>query len=156
MKAVVQRVLHSKVTVDGELIGEIGSGLLVLLGIGNDDHSGDAVYLAEKIVNLRIFSDPNGKMNCSALELGLPLLAVSQFTLYGDCRKGRRPNFSGAAAPEIAEKHYETFCEAVAKLGVKIARGRFRSHMIVEISNDGPVTVLVDSLRTCEDNLRGR
>lgn len=149
MKAVVQRVLHGKVTVDGELIGEIGPGLLVLLGVGKDDQSGDAVYLAEKIVNLRIFNDPNGKMNCSALELGLPLLAVSQFTLYGDCRKGRRPDFTGAAAPEIAEKHYETFCEAIAKLGIKVAKGRFRSHMLVETTNDGPVTILLNSLGTC-------
>jgi D-tyrosyl-tRNA(Tyr) deacylase len=147
MRAVVQRVERSKVTVDGEVVGEIGAGLLVLLGVGNEDREDDAGYLAEKIVNLRIFGDGDGKMNCSALELGLPVLAVSQFTLYGDCRKGRRPDFTGAAAPEIAEKLYETFCEAVLKSGLKVAKGRFRSHMMVEIFNDGPVTILVDSKR---------
>jgi len=147
MRAVVQRVERSKVTVDNEVTGEIGAGLLVLLGVGNEDGEADARYLAEKIVNLRIFSDPDGKLNCSALELGLPVLAVSQFTLYGDCRKGRRPDFTGAAPPETAEKLYETFCEAVIQAGLKVAKGRFRSHMMVEIVNDGPVTILVDSQR---------
>lgn len=147
MRAVVQRVERSKVTVNEEATGEIGAGLLVLLGVGNEDGEADAKYLAEKIVNLRIFSDPEEKMNCSALELGLPVLAVSQFTLYGDCRRGRRPDFTGAAAPEIAEKLYEKFCEAVLNFGLKVAKGRFRSHMMVEIVNDGPVTILVDSKR---------
>jgi D-tyrosyl-tRNA(Tyr) deacylase len=147
MRAVVQRVEHSKVTVGGEVTGEIGPGLLVLLGVGNEDQRDDALYLAEKIVNLRVFSDKDGKMNCSALELRLPVLVVSQFTLYGDCRKGRRPDFTGAAAPEAAEKFYETFCEAILKLGLNVAKGRFRSHMMVEIINDGPVTILVDSKR---------
>lgn len=147
MRAVVQRVERSKVTVDDEVTGEIGPGLLVLLGVGNEDGEADANYLAEKIVNLRIFSDPDGKMNCSALKLGLPVLVVSQFTLYGDCRKGRRPDFTGAAAPEIAQKLYETFSEAVLKSGLKVAQGRFQSHMMVEIINDGPVTILVDSKR---------
>jgi D-tyrosyl-tRNA(Tyr) deacylase len=147
MRAVVQRVERSKVTVENEVTGEIGAGLLVLLGVGNEDGEADAQYLAEKIVNLRIFSDSGGKMNCSALELGLPILAVSQFTLYGDCRKGRRPDFTGAGTPEIAEKLYETFCEAVMKFGLKVAKGRFRSHMMVEIVNDGPVTMLLDSKR---------
>lgn len=147
MRAVVQRVERSKVTVDNEVTGEIGAGLLVLLGVGNEDAEADARYLAEKIVNLRIFSDPDGKLNCSALELGLPVLAVSQFTLYGDCRKGRRPDFTSAAVPETAEKLYEVFCEAVIQSGLKVAKGRFRSHMMVEIVNDGPVTILVDSKR---------
>jgi D-aminoacyl-tRNA deacylase len=145
MRAVVQRVSRGKVTVGGELIGEIGPGLVVLLGVGNRDRSGDAGYLAEKVANLRIFSDRDGKMNCSALELGLPLLAVSQFTVYGDCRKGRRPDFTGAAGPEIAENLYESFCDEALKLGLQVIKGRFRSHMIVEIINDGPVTVLLDS-----------
>lgn len=147
MRAVVQRVERSKVTVNDEVTGQIGMGLLVLLGVGNEDKSDDALYLAEKIVNLRIFSDEDGKMNRSALELGLPVLAVSQFTLYGDCRKGRRPDFTGAAVPEVAENLYNTFCEAVLNLGLKVAKGRFRSHMMVEITNDGPVTILVDSKR---------
>ena len=147
MRAVVQRVLASKVTVENEIIGEIGAGLLVLLGVGNEDQLEDAVYLADKVANLRIFSDLDGKMNCSALELGLPVLAVSQFTLYGDARKGRRPDFTIAASPEIAETYYETFCERIAGMGLPIAKGRFRSHMKVELVNDGPVTILLDSKR---------
>jgi D-tyrosyl-tRNA(Tyr) deacylase len=145
MRVVVQRVSRGKVTVHGEPIGEIGPGLVVLLGVGDGDCANDAGYLAEKIANLRIFGDQDGKMNCSALELGLPLLVVSQFTLYGDCRKGRRPDFSGAAAPEIAENLYEFFGDEAIKLGLRVVKGRFRSQMIVEIINDGPVTVLLDS-----------
>ena len=147
MRAVIQRVLSGKVTVTDEVVGEIGPGLVVLLGVGTGDTEQDAVYLAEKIVNLRIFSDLEGKMNLSALELGLPLLVVSQFTLYGDCRKGSRPNFTEAAPPEIGEKLYEIFCAAVAKCGIYVAKGRFRSHMNVEINNDGPVTLILDSKR---------
>lgn len=145
MRAVVQRVLSGKVTVSGEIVGEIGPGLVVLLGVGIGDTEQDAVYLADKIVNLRIFNDPAGKLNCSALELGLPLLIVSQFTLYGDCRKGRRPNFSEAAPPDLGEKLYEFFCNEVANYGLITAKGRFRSHMNVEINNDGPVTIIIDS-----------
>ncbi len=147
MRAVVQRVSRGKVTVCGETepVGEIGSGLVVLLGVGAGDCAATCGYLAEKIANLRIFGDQDEKMNCSALELGLPLLVVSQFTLYGDCRKGRRPDFTGAATPEIAENLYESFCDELLKLGLQVTKGRFRSHMIVEIVNDGPVTVLLDS-----------
>ncbi len=145
MRAVVQRVLRGKVTVSNEVAGEIGPGLVILLGVGNEDGMADALYLAEKIANLRIFSDPDGKMNCSPLELGLPLLVVSQFTLYGDCRKGRRPDFTGAAGPDVAEKLYQSFCDEVSKSGLQIVKGRFRSHMIVEIVNDGPVTIILDS-----------
>ena len=147
MRAVIQRVLSSTVTVAGELAGEIGPGLMVLLGVGAGDTAQDAVYLAEKIVNLRIFNDTEGKLNCSALDLGLSIMVVSQFTLYGDCRKGRRPNFTGAAPPEAGEELYEVFCNEVAKYRINIAKGRFRSHMEVGLINDGPVTIILDSQR---------
>jgi D-tyrosyl-tRNA(Tyr) deacylase len=147
MRAVIQRVLSGIVTVADELAGEIGPGLVVLLGVGTGDTEQDAVYLADKTINLRIFSDQDGKMNCSALELVLPLLVVSQFTLYGDCRKGRRPNFTEAAPPELGEKLYESFCAEVARYGLMVAKGRFRSHMNVQINNDGPVTIILDSKR---------
>jgi D-tyrosyl-tRNA(Tyr) deacylase len=147
MRAVVQRVLCSKVTVDGELLGEIGPGLLVFLGVGAEDTHLDASYLAQKMVNLRIFEDETGKLNLSALDRELPLLIISQFTLYGDCRNGRRPSFSGAAASELGEKLYEAFCNEVAGYGLTVAKGRFGSHMAVELVNDGPVTILLDSKR---------
>lgn len=147
MRAVIQRVLQGKVGIAGERSGEIGPGLVVLLGVGAADSAEDASYLAEKVVNLRIFGDNAGKLNCSALELGLPLLIVSQFTLYGDCRKGRRPSFSEAAPPELGESLYEFFCSEVEKYGLRVEKGRFRSHMVVEIINDGPVTILLDSKR---------
>lgn len=145
MRAVIQRVLRGKVSVDGETVGEIGSGLVVLLGVGVGDCETDAHYLAEKTVNLRIFDDGEGKLNFSILDLRLPVLVVSQFTLYGDCRKGRRPSFSQAAPPEIGERLYETFCREIENYKLQVAKGRFRSHMIVDIVNDGPVTILIDS-----------
>lgn len=147
MRAVIQRVLKGKVVVDSETIGEIGPGLVVLLGVGIGDCEEDARYLAEKIVNLRIFADDDGKLNCSLQDLRLPMLVVSQFTLYGDCRKGRRPSFTQAAPPETGEMLYETFCREVEKYRLTVAKGRFRSHMVVEIINDGPVTIILDSNR---------
>lgn len=147
MRAVVQRVLQSKVTVDGEVLGEIELGLLVFLGVGVSDTESDGTYLAQKIVNLRIFEDASGKLNLSALELKLPLLIISQFTLYGDCRNGRRPSFTTAAAPELGERLYDDFCNQVRNLGLTVAKGRFRSDMKVSLINDGPVTILLDSQR---------
>lgn len=145
MRAVIQRVIRGKVSVGCETVGEIGPGLVVLLGVGVGDCEGDTRYLAEKTVNLRIFDDGEGKLNCSIRDLGLPVLVVSQFTLYGDCRKGRRPSFSQAAPPEIGEALYELFCREIENYGISIAKGRFRSHMTVEIVNDGPVTILLES-----------
>ncbi|MGE5607308.1 MAG: D-aminoacyl-tRNA deacylase [Bacteroidota bacterium] len=148
MRAVIQRVLRGKVSVGNEAIGEIGPGLVVLLGVGDGDSEADAEYLAEKTANLRIFADAEGKLNRSIRDLHLPALVVSQFTLYGDCRKGRRPSFGQAAPPEIGARLYETFCAAMEKYDIQVAQGRFRSHMIVEIVNDGPVTILLDSKRS--------
>lgn len=147
MRAVVQRVSRASVTVDGGVVGKIGRGLLVLLGVGEDDREADARWLAEKIVGLRIFEDDDGKMNRSLSEAEGALLVVSQFTLWGDCRRGRRPSFTQAAPPEVAERLYETFADAVAGQGIAVARGRFREHMQVELVNDGPVTLLVDSAK---------
>ncbi len=148
MRAVVQRVSRARVTVAGELTGEIGTGLLVLLGVGVDDGPGDAAYLAEKIVGLRIFPDDEGKMNRALGEIGGELLAVSQFTLWGDCRKGRRPSFIGAARPDAALELYRAFVAEVRGRGVAVATGRFQEHMDVELVNDGPVTLLLDSQKT--------
>lgn len=145
MRAVVQRVTQAKVTVDNQVVGEIGPGLLVLLGVGQGDTAAGAAYLAEKIVHLRIFSDPAGKMNNSLLDCAGSLLAVSQFTLYGDCRKGRRPAFDQAARPEVARELYERFVAEVRALGVPVATGQFQAHMEVALVNDGPVTMLLDS-----------
>ena len=145
MRAVVQRVTRGSVTVGGGLAGEIGRGLVVLLGVGQGDGPEDAAYLAEKIAGLRVFEDEKGKMNLSLLETGGSVLAVSQFTLYGDCRKGRRPSFSEAAPPQEAERLYEYFIEELEKRGLRVARGSFGEHMTVEIINDGPVTLLLDS-----------
>lgn len=147
MRAVIQRVVRGKVTVGSEVIGEIGPGLVVLLGVGVGDSPADAGYLAEKTANLRIFNDSEGKLNCSLRDLNIPVLVVSQFTLYGDCRKGRRPSFSEAAPPEIGQSLYEAYCLEMEKLDIPVAKGRFRSHMALEIVNDGPVTVLLDSKR---------
>ncbi|NLY74154.1 MAG: D-tyrosyl-tRNA(Tyr) deacylase [Firmicutes bacterium] len=145
MRVVIQRVSRAKVSVGTETVGEIGPGLAVLLGVGVGDTEADLRYLADKLVNLRIFEDDSGKLNLSALDLRLPVLVVSQFTLYGDCRKGRRPSFTEAAPPEISEPLYEEFCREIENYGLQVAKGRFRSHMVVEIFNDGPVTIVLDS-----------
>ena len=145
MRAVVQRVSRAKVTVAGEIAGEIGRGLLVLLGIGQDDTETDADYLAAKIAGLRIFEDDAGKMNQAVAEIGGAVLAVSQFTLYGDVRKGRRPSFDGAAGPEKARALYERFVNRMRETGLRCETGRFQEMMEVELVNDGPVTVILDS-----------
>lgn len=145
MRAVVQRVTSAKVTVEGEIVGEIGNGLVVLLGVAADDTERDASYLADKIVALRICEDNDGKMNLSVKETGGGVLVVSQFTLYGDVRRGLRPSWSDAAPPEIAEPLYEAFVSNVRKEISAVATGSFRRMMQVELVNDGPVTILVDS-----------
>ena len=145
MRAVVQKVTHSSVTVDGEITGEIGQGLMVLLGVTHDDTETDAKYMAEKIANLRIFEDDDEKLNLSVKDIGGAVLSVSQFTLYGDCRKGRRPSFTEAARPDAANALYEQFNAYLESKGVPVQTGRFQTHMLVELTNDGPVTVLLDS-----------
>jgi D-tyrosyl-tRNA(Tyr) deacylase len=145
MRAVLQRVTRASVRVEGETVGEIASGLLVLLGIARDDTEQDARYLLEKIVSLRIFEDAEGRMNLSVAETGGALLVVSQFTLYGDVRRGRRPSWSEAAAPEVAEPLYEFFVSEARKMPVRVETGGFRRMMKVELVNDGPVTILLDS-----------
>lgn len=148
MRAVVQRVSSSKVTVDGNTTGEIKRGLLVLLGVTHEDTSKDVDYIIDKVLNLRIFEDENEKMNLSLKDVDGELLVVSQFTLYGDCRKGRRPSFSTAARPELATKLYEEFIEKSRKEGIVTQTGQFGAHMMVELTNDGPVTILLESNRT--------
>jgi D-tyrosyl-tRNA(Tyr) deacylase len=145
MRAVVQRVSRAKVTVAGEIAGEIGRGMLVLLGVGHEDTEAGAEYLAYKIVGLRIFEDDAGKMNRSVAEVGGAVLAVSQFTLYGDVRKGKRPSFDDAARPEMARTLYERFVSRVRASGLRCETGRFQEMMEVELVNDGPVTILLDS-----------
>ena len=145
MRAVVQRVSSSKVTVDGEVTGEINKGLLVLLGVTHEDTSKDVDYIIDKVLNLRIFEDENEKMNLSLKDVGGELLVVSQFTLYGDCRKGRRPNFMNALGGSEAEVLYNKFIEMLKETGIKVETGIFGAHMDVEIQNDGPVTILLDS-----------
>jgi D-tyrosyl-tRNA(Tyr) deacylase len=145
MRAVVQRVSRAKVTVAGEITGHIGQGLLVLLGIGQEDTEAGADYLADKIIGLRIFEDDVGKMNRSVAEVGGAVLAVSQFTLYGDVRKGKRPSFDDAARPEMARTLYERFVGRVRASGLRCETGRFQEMMEVELVNDGPVTILLDS-----------
>src|SRR6266446_11010149 len=145
MRAVVQRVTQAKVTVDDRLIGEIGKGLVVLLGIARDDTKLDAAYLAEKICALRIFDDDEGKMNLSVKDVNGGVLIVSQFTLYGDVRRGLRPSWIDAAAPEVAEPLYDFFVAQARKLIERVATGSFRAMMQVELVNDGPVTILLDS-----------
>ena len=147
MRAVVQRVIKASVTVNGNLVGEVSVGMCVLLGVGNGDTERDAELLADKIVNLRMFNDDGGKMNRSLLEVGGGALVVSQFTLYGDCRKGRRPSFTEAASAEEGNRLYEHFVEQVKSHGVKTACGVFQTHMAVEIVNDGPVTLILDTQR---------
>ncbi|MBC8015738.1 MAG: D-tyrosyl-tRNA(Tyr) deacylase [Sporomusaceae bacterium] len=147
MRAVVQRTLKSSVTVNDQTIAAIDQGLTILLGVGSQDTEDDAGYLAEKIVNLRIFSDDKGKMNLSLLDINGDLLVISQFTLFGDCRKGRRPSFDAAAAPQVAQDLYEVFINKCRKLGIKTACGKFQSEMVVALDNHGPVTILLDSKR---------
>ena len=145
MRAVVQRVSRASVTVDTEITGRIGPGILVLLGVHQDDGEKEVKWLVDKIINLRIFEDEAGKMNHSLLDTGGAMLIVSQFTLYGDCRKGRRPGYSTAAPPEKAEALYQGFINEVKRRNVTAANGRFQAHMGVELVNDGPVTLLLDS-----------
>jgi D-tyrosyl-tRNA(Tyr) deacylase len=148
MRAVVQRVTSASVTIEGETTGRIEKGLMVLLGVGQEDSSADAEYLAEKIVNLRIFTDEAGKMNLSVGDVGGAVLVVSQFTLYGDVRKGRRPSYIGAAAPDRANLLYELFVAEVSRRGIPVQTGVFQAMMQVSLTNDGPVTILLDSERT--------
>jgi len=145
MRAVVQRVAHASVTIEGRIAGEIGRGLLILLGVTHDDTPERAVWLAEKIAGLRVFNDDDGKMNRDVTEAGGGALIVSQFTLYGDCRKGRRPSFIDAAPPPVAIPLYEAFINAVKAQGVPVATGQFGADMQVELVNDGPVTLIIDS-----------
>jgi D-tyrosyl-tRNA(Tyr) deacylase len=145
MRACIQRVSEAHVTVDGAETGRIGRGLVVLLGVGHDDGAGEVAWLAEKIVGLRVFEDDAGKMNRSLADVGGGMLVISQFTLYGDCRRGRRPSFTDAAAPELAERLYEAFVEVVKRAGIEVATGRFREHMLVSLVNDGPVTLWIDT-----------
>jgi D-tyrosyl-tRNA(Tyr) deacylase len=145
MKAVVQRVSSARVEVDGEITGEIARGLLVLLGVAKEDQEKDAAWMAEKVVGLRIFEDDEGRMNRALLDVEGALLAVSQFTLLGDTRKGRRPSFIAAAPPEEAEALYTTFVTRTRSLGARTETGKFQAHMAVHLVNDGPVTILLDS-----------
>jgi D-tyrosyl-tRNA(Tyr) deacylase len=145
MKAVLQRVSRASVTVEGQFVGQIGRGLLVLLGVEQGDTDVDAQQLADKAVQLRIFDDADGKMNLALADVGGAMLVVSQFTLLGDCRKGRRPSFIQAAPPEMAERLYEVFIAAVGVQGIPVATGKFRAMMQVELVNDGPVTLQLDS-----------
>jgi D-tyrosyl-tRNA(Tyr) deacylase len=142
---VVQRVSRAKVTVNGEVTGEIGRGLVVLLGVGQADEKADAAYLSEKIAGLRIFEDADGKMNRAVAEIGGAILAVSQFTLYGDVRRGKRPSFDAAAPPQKARELYDYFVERIRATGLTCQTGQFQAMMQVELVNDGPVTILLDS-----------
>ena len=145
MRACIQRVSQARVVVDGEVTGEIERGLLVLLGVAENDLDQQLQWLAEKIVGLRIFEDEAGKMNRSLAEVGGAMLVVSQFTLYGDCRKGRRPSFIAAASPDQAEQMYNDFVKLVRRQGITVATGRFRAQMDVQLTNDGPVTIWIDT-----------
>lgn len=147
MRAVIQRVKCASVSIDSQITSSIQRGLVVLVGVGRDDRQEDADYLAEKTANIRIFADENGKMNLSALDLGAEVLVISQFTLYGDCRKGRRPGFSDAALPDHALALYEYYVERLRSLGLAVNTGEFGANMLVEIHNEGPVTILLDSKR---------
>jgi len=145
MRSVIQRVSQASVTVEGEVVGQIDAGLVVLLGVGHEDGPSDVRWMADKLVGLRIFEDDDGKMNRSLLDCGGQMLVISQFTLWGDCRKGRRPSFVAAAPPELAEQLYEAVVREVQSHGVTVATGRFRKHMEVSLVNDGPVTLCVES-----------
>lgn len=148
MRAVVQRVSRAKVTVEGRVTGEIAAGMMILLGVGKEDSSAVATAMAEKLANLRVFEDTGGKMNLSLLDVQGSALVVSQFTLYGDARGQRRPSFISAAPPEQAKKLYEEFCDGLRKLGITVGTGIFQAMMSVELVNEGPVTILVDSEKT--------
>jgi D-tyrosyl-tRNA(Tyr) deacylase len=145
MRACIQRVTEAQVTVDGKVTGRIGRGFVVLLGIGQDDGEPQVTWLADKIVGLRVFEDEAGRMNRSLAEVGGAMLVISQFTLYGDCRRGRRPSFTDAAPPELAERLYEAFVARVRDAGIEVATGRFREQMLVSLVNDGPVTLWIDT-----------
>lgn len=145
MRAVIQRVTECRVNVAGQNVGQIGAGLLVLLGISEADENKDADYLADKVVNLRIFEDEAGKMNRSCLETVMEVMVVSQFTLLADCRKGRRPSFVGAAPPDEAERLYEYFVAQIRSKGIRVTTGRFQAKMAVALVNDGPVTLILES-----------
>jgi D-tyrosyl-tRNA(Tyr) deacylase len=145
MRAVVQRVSRASVKVAGDVTGQIGKGFLVLLGVEEGDGQAEAVYMAQKVAGLRVFEDAEGKMNLGLVEVGGAMLVVSQFTLLGDCRKGRRPSFIQAARPELADELYRAFCAEVRGQGIEVQTGRFQTHMEVELVNDGPVTLLIDS-----------
>ena len=144
MRAILQRVKEASVTVDGLCVGKIGSGWLVLLGIAKTDSTKTVDWMADKCVGLRAFEDSTGKMNLSVQDIQGEILVVSQFTLYGDCNKGRRPSFESAAPPDVAEPLYIAFCEAIEKTGITVARGRFRADMKVQLLNDGPVTLILE------------
>lgn len=145
MKIVIQRAEKAKVSVDGEIVGQIGKGFMVLVGVGPEDTKQNAVFLVNKMCNLRIFEDEQGKMNLSIKDVGGQILAISQFTLYADCKKGNRPSFTGAAKPEQANELYEYFMEEIKKQGIKVEHGIFGAHMKVDFINDGPVTILLEN-----------
>jgi D-tyrosyl-tRNA(Tyr) deacylase len=145
MRACIQRVTESHVTVADSVAGRIGNGLVVLLGVAAGDGEAENAWLADKIIGLRVFEDDQGKLNRSLAEVGGAMLVVSQFTLYGDCRRGRRPSFTEAAPPEQAERLYEAFVARVRAAGIEVATGRFREHMLVSLVNDGPVTLWIDT-----------
>lgn len=147
MRSILQRVTHASVEVDGDIVGEIGNGLLILLGVSDGDTESDLKYIADKALNLRIFSDENDKMNLSVKDINGEILVVSQFTLYGDCRKGRRPSFDGAGKPDYANEMYEKFIAYCAESGLKIQHGIFGADMKVSLLNDGPVTIMLDSTK---------
>ena len=147
MRAVIQRVKHASVAVDGNVCGKIGQGLMILLGVGKNDAESDMRYIADKLLSLRIFEDENGKMNKSVCDISGELLIISQFTLYGDCRKGRRPSFDSAMKPQEAEAMYKSFVEYIKQSGLKTETGIFGADMKVELLNDGPVTLILDSTK---------
>lgn len=147
MRSILQRVTHASVEVDGNIIGEIGNGLLILLGVSDSDTDADLKYIADKALNLRIFSDENDKMNLSVKDINGEILVVSQFTLYGDCRKGRRPSFDSAGKPDYANEMYEKFIEYCIESGLKVQHGIFGADMKVSLLNDGPVTMMLDSTK---------
>ncbi len=148
LRAVVQRVSEARVEVGGEIIGEVGRGLMVLAGCGEGDTEDDARWLADKVANLRIFEDEDGKMNLSVLDIGGAVLLAPNFTLYADCRKGRRPSFTGACDPDVADGFIDVLADEIARTGVQVERGEFGAHMHVTLTNDGPVTLLLSSDRT--------